>query len=162
MKKKKIFPKKIIIDIDGVMTSGHMLYTSKGKNAKIFGPDDHDALKLLKKYCSIEFISADTLGFKISKKRINDHMNFKITLVPNKDKESWFKKKVNLKSILYMGDGIFDHKIFSLVGYSIAFKDSLEHVKKKADFVVNRVGSNRAVAEASLYILKKFFGYKDF
>lgn len=66
---KNFLPKKIIIDIDGVMTSGQMIYTSKGKIGKIFGPDDDDALKLLEKYCSIEFISSDKVGFSISKKK---------------------------------------------------------------------------------------------
>ena len=51
------------------MTSGHMIYTSKGKVGKIFGPDDHDALKLLEKYCSIEFISSDKIGFFNLKKK---------------------------------------------------------------------------------------------
>ena len=158
--KKNFKPKKIIIDIDGVMTSGHMIYTSKGIVGKIFGPDDHDALKLLEKYCSIEFISSDKIGFSISKKRI-DSMNFKISHVPTHRKENWFKKNNYLKNTIYMGDGFFDHNIFKIVGFSITFKDSLQHVKKNANLVINRSGSNRAVAEACIYILNKFFKVKE-
>lgn len=157
--KKSFVPNKVIIDIDGVMTSGQMIYSSKGKIGKIFGPDDHDALKLLKKYCSIEFISSDKVGFTISKKRIDD-MNFKITHVPTSKKENWFNKNKYLKKTIYMGDGIFDHNIFEIVGFSITFKDSLHHVKKHANLVINRSGSNRAVAEACIFILKKFFKIK--
>ena len=139
-----------------------MLYSKTGKYGKIFGPDDNDALKILKKFCSIQFISSDKRGFSISKKRIFDDMKFKLTLVTNDKKTKWFKNMKNLNNIIYMGDGIYDHEIFELVGLGIAFKDSLKHVKNKADIVINRVGSNRAVAEASIYILKKYFSYKKF
>ena len=48
-KKMNTKPKVFIIDVDGVMTTGHMLYTENGKTMKVFGPDDHDGLSLLKK-----------------------------------------------------------------------------------------------------------------
>ena len=47
--RKKHIPKYLILDVDGVITDGTMIYDSKGKRFKIFGPDDHDSLKILKK-----------------------------------------------------------------------------------------------------------------
>lgn len=41
-------PKCFILDVDGVMTTGHFLYTAEGKVMKIFGPDDNDGLSLKK------------------------------------------------------------------------------------------------------------------
>jgi len=52
-KKMNTKPKVFIIDVDGVMTTGHMLYTENGKTMKVFGPDDHDGLSLLKKFMEI-------------------------------------------------------------------------------------------------------------
>ena len=46
----KIKPKIFLLDVDGVMTNGQFLYSSKGKSFKIFGPDDHDGLSLLKPF----------------------------------------------------------------------------------------------------------------
>ena len=43
-------PKFFVLDVDGVMTTGHFFYTKSGKVMKMFGPDDHDALLLLKKH----------------------------------------------------------------------------------------------------------------
>ena len=37
--KKKL---NLIIDIDGVMTTGQFLYSEKGKAFKVFGPHDSD------------------------------------------------------------------------------------------------------------------------
>jgi 3-deoxy-D-manno-octulosonate 8-phosphate phosphatase (KDO 8-P phosphatase) len=56
-----------------------------------------------------------------------------------------------------MGDGIFDHYVFKQVGYSIATNDADENAIRCADYVTKRSGGNRAVAEACLHILERFF-----
>ena len=38
----------LIIDIDGVMTTGQFFYSEKGKVLKVFGPHDADGLKMIK------------------------------------------------------------------------------------------------------------------
>ena len=55
-----------------------------------------------------------------------------------------------------MGDGIFDHYVMKKVFYSIAPKDADTNAKKYANYITKRNGGNRAVAEASLHILKNF------
>ena len=50
------------------MTNGQFIYTEKGKNAKIFGPDDHDALSILNDYIKIRFITGDKRDLKFQKK----------------------------------------------------------------------------------------------
>ena len=42
-------PKYFILDVDGVITNGQMIYDQHGKKYKIFGQDDHDSLKIMKK-----------------------------------------------------------------------------------------------------------------
>ena len=55
MTKNKIKPKIFLLDVDGVMTSGQFFYSNQGKIMKAFGPDDHDALSLLKPFLEIRF-----------------------------------------------------------------------------------------------------------
>tara|TARA_X000000368_G_C22901450_1_gene654271 strand:+ start:207 stop:749 length:543 start_codon:yes stop_codon:yes gene_type:complete len=153
--KKK--PKIFLIDVDGVMTNGQFIYNSKGKEFKIFGPDDHDGLSLLKQHIKIEFVTGDKSGFKISKRRIVHDMKFKLNLVSTIKRLDWIKEKYNLDSVIYMGDGIFDHYVMRKVLYSIAPKDADTNAKKYANYITKRNGGNRAVAEASLHILQKFF-----
>ena len=124
---------------------------------KVFGPDDNDALSLLNRYIDIQFITGDRKGYSISKKRIENDMGFKISLVSTIKRIDWIKKKYNLSDVIYMGDGIFDHYVMKEVGYSIATLNSDKNAKKNADYVTKRSGSERAVAEASLHIMKKFF-----
>ena len=63
-----------------------MIYDHSEKY-KIFGQDDHDSLEIMKKYLNILFISGDRIGFKISKKRVED-MGFKIKFVPSSKREN--------------------------------------------------------------------------
>ena len=153
---KKKF-KHLIIDVDGVMTTGHFIYSSKGKLYKIFGPDDNDALSLLKKHIKIEFITGDKKGFAISKKRIVDDMNYKLYLVSTTKRLEWLREKYDLSKLIYIGDGIFDHYVMKNVGYSIAPQNADNLAKKSAKYITKRNGGERAVAEACLHILKKFF-----
>ena len=60
-------------------------------------------------------------------------------------------------SRIYMGDGIFDHYVMKHVGYSIAPGNADENAKSSANYVTKRTGGDRAVAEACLHIMEKFF-----
>jgi 3-deoxy-D-manno-octulosonate 8-phosphate phosphatase (KDO 8-P phosphatase) len=150
-------PKCFILDVDGVMTTGHFLYTPEGKMMKIFGPDDNDALSLLKNDLEIQFVTGDKKGFSISHKRIVDDMKFPLELVSTIRRVDWIKERHTLGEVIYMGDGIFDHYVMREVGYSISPANGNKLAKEHADFVTERSGGDRAVAEACLHIMEKFF-----
>ena len=151
-----------ILDVDGVMTTGHFIYSKKGKIIKVFGPDDNDGLSLLRPYMNIHFVTGDHSGYDVSKKRIVNDMKYTLDLVSTIRRVDWIKKRFKLNEVIYMGDGIFDHYVMKEVGYSIAPSNADELAKKSANYVTKRSGGDRAVAEASLYILKKFFNIKNF
>ena len=157
MKKKKVF----LLDVDGVMTTGHFLYSEAGKVMKIFGPDDNDALCLLSEFLEIRFVSGDRKGFSISEKRIFHDMKFQIDLVSTIKRLDWIQERYDLNEVIYMGDGIFDHYVMEKVGYSIAPNNADENCKESANFVTKRNGGERAVAEACLHIMEKFFNPYD-
>lgn len=150
-------PKVFILDVDGVMTTGQFIYSEHGKQMKIFGPDDNDGLKLLNSFLKIRFVSGDKKGFSISSKRIVEDMKFDLDLVSTIKRVDWIKEKYNLDEVIYMGDGIFDHYVMKEVGYSIAPANSDINVKEQANYITARSGGDRAVAEACLHIMKKFF-----
>jgi 3-deoxy-D-manno-octulosonate 8-phosphate phosphatase (KDO 8-P phosphatase) len=149
-------PKQFILDVDGVLTDGGFYYTVDGKVMKKFGADDNDALSLLRPYLDIIFVTGDKRGFEISNKRVTD-MHFELQLVSTIKRIDWIKEKFNPNEVIYMGDGIFDHYVMKEVGYAIATADSDEHAKKYANYITSRTGGKRAVAEACLHIMEKFF-----
>ncbi len=151
-------PKNFFIDLDGVMTDGRFYYTAEGKAMKAFGPDDHDAILLLKPYMNIVFITGDRKGFPISEKRIVHDMKFPLELVSTVERVKWIEDRdYKLAESVYMGDGIFDALVFDHVGYGIAPANAFFTTKKHADYVTPSVGGHGAVAEACLHLLEKFF-----
>ena len=86
-------PKVFILDVDGVMTTGHFLYSQDGKEYKVFGSHDNDGLKLLNDKVNLQFITADKRGFPITKKRIVDDMGFELDLVSEHDRFEYIRKK---------------------------------------------------------------------
>jgi len=150
-------PVVFIIDVDGILTDGKMYYSKDGKVMKVFGPDDHDAISLLKPFVETQFVTGDKRGFSISSARIVEDMKMPLTLVSTIKRIDWIKERWDHKRVIYMGDGIFDHYVFKNVGYSISTVDSDEYAKTQANFITKRKGSERALSEACLHILEKFF-----
>jgi 3-deoxy-D-manno-octulosonate 8-phosphate phosphatase (KDO 8-P phosphatase) len=149
--------KVFVLDVDGVLTNGQFFYSVDGKIMKIFGADDNDGLSLLKHFIEIRFITGDKKGFPISKKRIVDDMGFQLDIVSTIRRVDWIKERYPLENVIYMGDGIFDHYVMREVGYAIAPANSDKLAKQHANFVTERSGGDRAVAEACLHIMEKFF-----
>ena len=152
-----IKPVCFILDVDGVMTTGQFFYTTEGKVMKVFGPDDNDGLSLLNQHIEIRFITGDKKGFPISRKRIVDDMKFQLDLVSTIHRAEWIKERYSVDEVIYMGDGIFDHYVMGDVGYAIAPANADKLAKQHADFVTQRSGGDRAVAEACLHVMEKFF-----
>ena len=153
-------PKVFILDVDGVLTDGGFYYSSEGKVMKKFGADDSDALSLLKPYIEIVFVTGDKRGFSISQKRIED-MHFKLVLDSTIKRINWIKEHYQANEVIYMGDGIFDHYVMKEVGYSISTSDGDMYAQRYANYITKRKGGKRAVAEACLHILEKFFEAYD-
>lgn len=145
------------MDVDGVLTDGQFHYTLEGKTAKIFGPDDADAILLVKPFINVVAVTGDKRGFPITKKRVEDDMKLPLHLVSTFERVDWIKEQFGLKETCYMGDGIFDAMVFDKVAYGIAPANAFFAIKKYADFVTNARGGEGAVAEACFHIMENFF-----
>ncbi len=150
-------PLALVLDVDGVMTDGKSHYTADGKVVKVFGPDDHDALCLLRNRLDIHFVSGDRRGFEISKARIGQDMGFPIDPVSTIERLAWIAARWDPTRVIYIGDGIYDPRVFAGVGYGIAPCDADEHARLAADFVTTRAGGDRAVSEACKHIMDRFY-----
>lgn len=156
-KPKRLAPTVLLLDVDGVFTDGKFVYTAEGKVSKTFGPDDNDALSLLKGKLRIEAVSGDKRGFAITRKRIEEDMGLPLSLVSTFERTKWIRDRFNPQEVIYMGDGLFDPLVFAVVGYSIAPANAFFKTKEKADFVTQAKGGEGAVAEACFHILETFF-----
>jgi len=155
-------PEYMILDVDGVFTDGKFYYTVEGKSMKVFGPDDANLLSLTKEFLKIVVITADKRGFPITRKRIVEDLHLELHLVGELERPNWIKERYPVDSTIYMGDGVYDPMVFREVAYSIAPMNASEYTKQKANFVTKTSGGERAVAEACIHVLEKFFDHSIF
>lgn len=151
----KRIPTYIIIDVDGVMTTGQFIYSNLGKQFKIFGAHDSDGLKLLNSFFKIIFITADKRGFKITKKRIVDDLKYDLKLVSEADRYK-FCEKIGFDKIIFIGDGIYDAKILKKCTFGVAPKNARIEAKNSANYITPSKSAEGAVLDAAKKILKIF------
>jgi 3-deoxy-D-manno-octulosonate 8-phosphate phosphatase (KDO 8-P phosphatase) len=150
-------PSYLIVDVDGVMTTGQFLYSEHGKTYKVFGAHDNDGIKLIKDKIKVIFITADKRGYSISKKRIVDDMNQQLILVSENERLNFIDCKYGLNNVIYLGDGYHDAEIIKKCFYGIAPKNARVEAKKAADYITPSKSGEGAVLDACLHIIKLFF-----
>ena len=147
----------LLLDVDGVMTTGQFLYSQGGKEYKVFGPHDNDGLKLIKDKVTIKFITADKIGFQITKKRIVDDMGFELKLVSEQDRYEYIEEKYGFQNLIYMGDGYHDVKTLKASMFGIAPKNARKEARAASDYVTESNSGEGAVLDACLEIIRKYF-----
>ena len=150
-------PKVLILDVDGVMTTGQFLYSKKGKEYKVFGAHDNDGIKLIQEKMKVVFISADKRGFDITKKRIVDDMRQELFPVSEAERLEFIKNNYGLENVIYVGDGYYDAIILKQCLYGIAPKNARIEAQNAADYITPSKSGEGAVLDACLHILETFF-----
>jgi YrbI family 3-deoxy-D-manno-octulosonate 8-phosphate phosphatase len=147
---------KLVLDIDGVLTTGQVLYSKEGKIYKVFGPHDKDGLKLISEYISnIQFITADEVGWDITYARIVTDWKFsaeQLHLVPEGQRMKWFIDNCNLGETAFIGDGYYDAPVLSRVKIGIAPSNARKEAKQAAKFITESAAGSGAVLDACLYL----------
>jgi 3-deoxy-D-manno-octulosonate 8-phosphate phosphatase (KDO 8-P phosphatase) len=149
--------KLLILDVDGVLTDGKIVYTDRGEEAKAFDVKDGHGLKLLmragipvalitgRSSPAVEHRARDLGITRIYQKAIN-----KIEAYEE------LRRAENLRDeeICVVGDDLPDLPILRICGFSVAVADSAEEVKREVDYVTNKEAGKGAVREVCDIILK--------
>jgi len=147
--------KKLVLDVDGVLTTGQYIYSSTGKVYKIFGSHDKDGLKRLQNRLEIHFITADKIGYPITYARIVKDWKFdekQLHVVSEEERMNWFLSNCNLQETAFIGDGIHDAPILKIVKAGIAPFNSRIEAAKAAKYVTSSRAGEGAVLDACLWI----------
>lgn len=147
-KLKKI--KMLIMDVDGVLTDGSIVYSSQGEEIKTFNVHDGYGIELLR-LSGIHPAIITGRNSKIVETRardlkIEDLVQGTIDKVPAAES---FAKKYNLsfEEIAFIGDDLFDIPLLQKVGFSCAPKNARKEVKRIVDYVTKQEGGKGAVRE---------------
>ena len=147
----------LILDVDGVLTDGKIIYNNKGEESKNFHVRDGSSIKLLLK-SGIDIAILSGRNSQSVERRARELGITKIVLGAE-SKLSGFqklrKKGFASQEILAIGDDLADLELFGhpSISLSATVEDAADFIKTKVDFVTEKAGGNGIMFEIAQLIL---------
>jgi 3-deoxy-D-manno-octulosonate 8-phosphate phosphatase (KDO 8-P phosphatase) len=156
--------KLLLLDVDGVLTDGRIVYDSRGEELKFFDVHDGLGVFVLKK----EGIPAILITAKSSKAILPRARDMQVAEVFGNifPKTAVLGKiirkyKVAIDEICFVADDLVDLSLMYRVGLPIAVANASGEIKKAAAYITRRTGGRGAVREVAEMILKSQGKWKD-
>ena len=156
--------KMIILDNDGVLTDGKIIYDNNKLESKNYNAKDGLGVKLLQ-FSDIKLAIITGRSSYIVEQRCDD-LQIKLLYqgVRNKLKKTTeLLKELNLdwENVAYMGDDWNDFPVMEKCNISAVPADAFDDIRSRADLVTKRNGGEGAVREFIELILKKQGKYEE-
>ena len=149
--------KILILDVDGVLTDGRVIYTDSGEEIKRFDVHDGHGLKLLMR-AGIEVMLLTGRESKVVLHRARDlginHVYQKALNKMEVYKTILSERSLEDKDIGYVGDDLVDLPVLRKVGFAAAVPDAVPEVKEIVDYITIKKGGEGAVREICELLLK--------
>jgi len=150
--------KLLLLDVDGVLTDGRIIYLNNGGEAKAFDVKDGHGLKLIQR-AGIKVGIITGRQSDIVARRAAE-LGIELVYQGAKDKMQPFMEileKLGLKAseVAYVGDDLVDLPVMRLVGFSATVADASDDIKPYVDLVTSRPGGRGAVREVCDLLLKQ-------
>ncbi len=147
----------LLLDVDGVLTDGRLIYDGTGREYKSFHIRDGQGIVLLQRAgIKVGFLSgrvssavkirAKELGIWLVRQKVADKGNALKAICE--------KERMGEEEICFMGDDLIDLPAFGRVGFAVAVSDAAEELKTYAHYVTRKRGGQGAVRELCELILK--------
>lgn len=147
----------LLLDVDGVMTDGGIIFDGNGLETKIFNVKDGHGIKMLQRYgIEVGIITGRTsLVVDIRAKELGIELVYQGAL-KKLDSYEDIKLRTGLDDcqIAYMGDDIIDVPVMRRVAFAAAPSDGLLEARNVAHHVTACGGGRGAVREVCDMILK--------
>jgi 3-deoxy-D-manno-octulosonate 8-phosphate phosphatase (KDO 8-P phosphatase) len=154
-KAKKV--KLLLLDVDGVLTDGRIIYDSRGHDMKFF--DVHDGLGVyMLKRSGIHTALITAKGSRAIRPRAKDMRVATVfeNIFPKTDVLPKIKRqfKVGAQEMCFVGDDLVDLSLMKKVGFPVAVFNAAAEIKQAASYITIRHGGRGAVREVAELILK--------
>ena len=161
--------KLLILDVDGILSNGQIIYDANGVETKAFSVQDGVGIKSLARYGILTAIITGRNSPMVDKRATEMGINYvvqgrddKLTalneLLAMLDQEL----HINAADCAYMGDDLPDIKAMQSVGFAATVPNAHSEVINRCDMVTTRAGGYGAVREVCDLILKGHGHYQDF
>ncbi len=159
--------KLLILDVDGVLTNGLIVFDNEDNEYKAFNVKDGLAIRVLSETKVLKFAIITGRKSKIVEKRARELLiedvfqGYRNKLVAY----NLLKEKYNLKDkeIGYIGDDLNDLPIIEKVGFFACPADAPDYIKVKAHYISKKRGGYGAVREILEFLVPNFYNIaKDY
>ncbi len=157
-----IYPKSkviklLLLDVDGVLTDGSLIFSQTGDESKTFNTQDGFGMRILQEAGVDVGIITARKSKAVTKRAENLRLQYVYQGESNKliaFKEILKKSGLKPFEISYMGDDWLDLVLLQRVGFAVAPANAVEEVKDIAHYVTQKPGGAGAVREVCDLILK--------
>lgn len=147
----------LLLDVDGVMTDGRIIWDANGTEIKFFNVKDGHGIKLVQRAgIQVGIITGRVSPVvNLRAKELGIEILYQGSLRKQESYEE-IKQRTGLSDhqIAYMGDDVIDVPVMRRVGFSAAPADALPEVLKVADYIAHARGGWGAVRELCDLLLK--------
>jgi 3-deoxy-D-manno-octulosonate 8-phosphate phosphatase (KDO 8-P phosphatase) len=147
----------LLLDVDGVLSDGGILYDAEGLESKRFHVRDGHGIVLLHR----AGIETGIISGRVS--RATDvrarELGIGVVVQGAKDKAAALREILDARGIApeetgFVGDDIVDLPVMRAVGFAAAVADAEPYLFDAADFVASRRGGQGAVREVAEFVLR--------
>ncbi len=156
--KKRIKKLKVLVmDVDGVLTDGKLIFDGEARELKSFNVQDGYGIVILKRV-GIRTVIITAGNSKVVKVRA-DYLHIDKLYSGAYPKIDAYEKmlkafRVRDENICFVGDDLTDCQILKRVGFAVSVKNAVAEVKKVAHYTTKCAGGDGAVREVIELILK--------
>lgn len=153
---KAKFVRLFVMDVDGVLSDGQLIYNAQGIESKAFYVQDGVGLKLLKQAGIQLAIITGRRSAMVEQRATELGINH---IIQGRDDKFVALGELaellglSLDECAYMGDDLPDLKAIKQAGFGISVPNGCPKVRQVADFVTTKQGGYGAVREACEVIL---------
>jgi 3-deoxy-D-manno-octulosonate 8-phosphate phosphatase (KDO 8-P phosphatase) len=149
--------KLLVLDIDGVLTDGRVVYDSDGREIKYFDVKDGHGLKMLMR-TGVEIALLSGRESEVNRKRakelgIEDITEKTYVKLPA-FQEIMKRKARTPEETAYMGDDLIDLPPMRAAGLTFAPKNAVVEVRQQVDMVCDHEGGKGAVRQVCEFIMR--------
>lgn len=149
--------KLLILDVDGVMTDGRVVYADSGEELKFFDVRDGHGIKLLMR-AGIEVALVTGRRSAVVQKRADDLGIGKVYQKALKKIEAYEEilstGDLTDEQVAVVGDDLPDLPLLRRCGLAVCVKNGIDEAKKESDYITSNEGGRGAVREVCELILK--------
>lgn len=149
--------KLLLLDVDGVMTDGRIIYDNQGNELKAFDVKDGHGLKMLQRAGIKVGIITGRKSELVARRaaELDIEILYQKALVKLEPyREILAEQGLTDEQVAYIGDDIVDLPILRRVGFSATVADAVPEVLPLVDYVTTRPGGRGAVREVCDLLIK--------